>query len=332
MYRFVYIPFRAESIYKIGYERIFAGEYQRANQRFNEAFNIHPKKDWFYRYAEAFRDQRQFILAEQKYDALLRHYPRDKKGVLDYAHLQTYSLRNFAKADTILRHQLLDFAPNDREGLLAAGDNFLLWGEIDPARYEDARFNFARLLELDGWRAPVVERMMKYFIRTDNLGETLHLRRWFDSHPRLRLSAETLGELGGYLLDKKLEEVRGVPNEFIEHIGGVRDILLEAVHANPSLPEPHYHLARYYNSLGMTHEERVTLEVAIHAFNSAPEESVRRLHYRIDTHQRLADLLINAREFISAEEQLIRGINLYEDAVSRRVISRSPQYGRLYAA
>ena len=331
LYKFVYTPIKAENIYKIGYERIFAGEYQRANERFSEAFAIQRKKNWFYRYAEAFRDERQYIYAEQKYDELLSYYPRDKKGILDYANLETNYLRNYAKADNILRWQLLDHNPNDREGLLAAGDNSLVWGEIDPSKYEDARFYYARLLEKYGWQAPVVERMMMYFIRTDNLREVLPLRDWFTNNPKASLSAESLGELGGYLLDKQLEEVRGVPNEHIEYIGSVRDMLLEAVYANPSLPEPHYHLARYYQSLGNTTEERVTLRVANRAFDDAPEGSIRRLNYRIDAIQRYADALITAREFIPAEEQLVKGINLYEDAVSRRLITRSPKYGKLYA-
>ncbi|MDR0456363.1 MAG: tetratricopeptide repeat protein, partial [Treponema sp.] len=331
VYNFIYIPLKAEEIYKIGYERISAGEYQRANQRFSEAFGIHRKKVWFYKYAEAFRDERQYIYAEQKYEELLRYYLRDKKGILDYANLETYYLRNYAKADSLLRNQLLDYAPNDPDGLLAAGDNCLMWGEVDPSKYEDARYYYARLLEKYGWKAPVVERMMKYFIRTDNLKETLILKNWFDNNPKWELSAESMGELGGYLLDKQLEEARGVPNEYIEYIDGVRDLLLKAVYADPSLPEPHYHLARYYRNLGNTHEERVTLRIAVRTFDEAHEVSVRRLNYHIDAIQRYADVLINDREFIPAEEQLIKGINLYEDAVERRLISRSSQYGKLYA-
>jgi tetratricopeptide (TPR) repeat protein len=173
--------------------------------------------------------------------------------------------------------------------------------------------------------------MMKYFIRTDNLKETLPLYAWFVNNPKRILPAETMAELGGYLLDKRLEEVRGVPNEYVEQIEGIRDLLLNAVKSNPALPEPHYHLARYYQSLGNIHEERVTLEVAIRAFDAAGEESVRRRMYRIDAHLRYANNLINSREFTPAEEQLVRGINLYEDALSRRLISRSPDYGRLYA-
>ncbi|MDR1838769.1 MAG: tetratricopeptide repeat protein [Treponema sp.] len=335
-YNFIYIPIKAESIYKRGYERIPVGEYQRANQLFDEAFATHQKKKWFYLYAEAFRDQRRYLLAEEKYDELLRYYPRDKKGVLDYAHLQTYYMLNYDKANRLLQQQLLDYAPDDYDGLLAAGDNFLLWADSDPDRfydkYEDARFSYARLLESYGWQVPVVERMLRYFIHTDNLKEVLYLRIWFENDSkRRRLSPTSLSELGGYLLDKQLEKPSGVPDPYIESIESVRDMLLRAVREEPTLPEPHYHLARYHNSLGNTYEERLTLENAIRAFDLAQTETVRRRLYRVDTHYRYANLLINNREFFPAEEQIVKGIQLYEDFVSRNLISITPQLGQLYA-
>lgn len=331
IYKFIYIPLNAERIYKIGYERIFAGEYQRANERFNDAFSRHRKKIWFYRYAEAFRDERQYVYAEQKYDELLRYYIRDKKGVLDYAALETYYLRNYDKADRLLRRELLDYAPNDSEGLLALGDNSLAWGEIDYSKYEDARFAYARWLSIFGWKDPVVERMLKYFIRTDNLKEVLPLYDYFTTGKKRQISADSLAELGGYLLDKQLEEQRGVPNEYIERIEGVRPLLLRAIEADPSLPEAHYHLSRYYNKLGNRDDERITLERALKAFKESRQETIRRLNYRIDANMRYADILIKSREFFAAEESLVEGINLYEDALSRRLIARNPGFGRLYA-
>jgi tetratricopeptide (TPR) repeat protein len=331
VYKFIYTPLHAEQIYKIGYERIFAGEYQRANERFSDAFSRHRKKVWFYKYAEAFRDERQLLYAEQKYDELLRYYPRDKKGVLDYAALETYYLRNYDKADRLLRHELLDYAPDDPHGLLALGDNSLAWGEIDYSKYDDARFAYARLLSKYGWKDPVVERMMKYFIRTDNLKEVLPLYEYFTGSKKRIISADSLAELGGYLLDKQLEEQRGVPNEYIERIEGVRDLLFRAIKADPSLPESHYHLSRYYHNLGNIHEERITLETAIDAFNASRQETIRRLNYRIDAHRRYANILVNDREFFAAEESLVKGINLYEDALSRRLIPAGREFGRLYA-
>jgi len=336
-YKFIYIPLKAESIYKRGYERIPVGEYQRANELFHDAFTLHRKKKWFYAYAEAFRDQRRYMLAENKYDELLRYYPRDKKGVLDYAALNTYYLMNYDKANRLLQRELLDYAPNDFEGLIAAGDNFLDWADSNPQKfydhYEDARFSYARLIEKYGWLPPIIERMLKYFIHTDNLKETLQLRVWFENDPKRRkLSTPTLAELGGYLLDKQLEKTPGtVPDPYIESIESVRNMLLKAVMQDPYLPESHYHLARYYHNLGNTHEERLTLENAIRAFDLAKQESVKRRLYRVDTHYRYANLLINNKEFFPADEQAVRGIELFEDFYNRNLIPATPQLGQLYA-
>jgi len=335
-YKFIYLPLKAESLYKRGYERIGAGEYQRANELFEEASKYHRKKKWFYTYAEGFRDQRRYLLAENKYDELLRFYPRDKKGVLDYANLETNYLLNYEKADKLLQHELLDYAPNDVDGLLAAGDNFLAWADSDPSKfydkYEDARFCFARVLQIIGWTGPVLERMLLYFMHTDNLKETLNLRAWFENNrKKYKLSTPVLAELGGYLLDKQLEKPKGVPNAYVESIESVRDMLLQAVKEDNLLPEPHYHLARYYKNLGNIREERLTLENAIRAYDLAKKESVRRRLNRVDTHYRYANLLINNKEFFPAEEQLVRGIELYEDFVNRNLIAPTPQLGQLYA-
>jgi tetratricopeptide (TPR) repeat protein len=305
-WQFIYIPVHSESIYRLGCERIADGEYERANERFNEAFALRRVKQWFYRYAEAFRDERQYIYAEEKYDELLRFYPRDKKGVLDYN-------------------------VDDREGLLALGDNSLAWGEVDPSRYENARQAYARLLERYGWQDPIAERMLLYFIRTDNLGQVIPLQQSLIGNSGKKTSPAVLSELGGYLLNKQLEEVRGVPDANIERIEGVRDILIRAIRGDPSLPEPRYHLARYYNRFDNAAEERQTLESALRAFDAAGEESPRRTAYRIDAERRYAWALTRAREFFPAEERLVKGINIYEDALDRRLLSPSPEYGRLYA-
>jgi tetratricopeptide (TPR) repeat protein len=331
VYRFIYTPLRADRIYRLGYERIGAGEYERANERFNEAFRLHRSKDWFFRYAEAFRDARQYLHAEQRYDELLRFYPREKQGALDYAAMETNELRNYPKAERILRTHILDYAVDDRDGLLALGDNNMAWGELEPARYEDARQAYARLLERYGWKDPFVERMLLYFIRTDNLKEVLPLQQYFTEPSRGKIRPAALAELGGYLLDKRLEESRGVPDENIERIGGLRDLLIRAVQAAPGEPEPHYHLARYFNRFGNASEERQSLEAAVRAFDRAQEESPRRSAYRIDAERRYARILVKAREFFAAEEQLSKGVAVYQDALKRRLLSPSPSGGGLYA-
>ena len=335
---YIYIPLKAESIYKQGYGRIAAGEYGWANTRFNEAFATYPKKNWFYRYAEAFRDERQYIEAEKKYQELMyytasknkRGIP-EKQAVLDYAFLATYYMRDYEKADMLLRRNILDYLIYDKDALLALGDNSLAWGEIEPERLEDAREAYATHLERYGQSDPLLERMLKYFIMTDNLQEVIPLQKYFMATEKRPISAVTLADLGGYLINKRTEEVRGVPNEFIANIGGIRDVLLRAIRTDQRLPESYYHLARYYNEMDSINDEAYTLERALQVFAAANEESPRRLGYNIGAIRRYAEILIHRREFFPAEEQLIKGVNLYENGLDRRLLTPNPDFGRLYA-
>ncbi|MDR1178241.1 MAG: tetratricopeptide repeat protein, partial [Spirochaetaceae bacterium] len=342
--QFVITPIRAGNTYKRGYSRIEAGDYTQANVVFEEALRIRRIKKWFFRYAEGFRDARQYIDAENKYEQLLRNYPRDKQGALDYADLETNYLMNYEKADEILRHNILDYSLDDREGLLAQGDNKLLWGdngrsddgselprEVKNQYYEDARRAYARLMEKYGSKDEFLERMLKYFIRTDQLGQVLPLQVHFMSSRKSKISAPALTELGAYLLDKRFEETRGVPDENISRIEGLRALLLRAVDAGPGYPEAHYQLSRYYSHYGSASEERQALENAVRAFDRAGENSIHRISDRIEAQRRYAWLLTLGGESFPAEEQLVKGITIFEDALRRNLLTRSPRYGRLYA-
>lgn len=330
-FAFIYTPLKAESLYKKGYELISAGDYQRANERFSEAFSLWKNKSWFFKYAEQFRDKRQYNYAEKKYEELLRYYPQDKKGALEFADFEVTYLQNYSKADRIVRTQILDYSVDDREGLIALGDVNLAWGDLEPDRYEEARKAFARYMEKYGREDPVLERMLKYFIRTDNLAEVLPLQAYFMESGNRKISGATLAEMGGYLLDKKLQDVKGVPDIHIGKIEGLREVFERAIKTAPGIPEGYYHLARYNSKFGKPADEQAMLEKALSVFDEAPELSGRRIGYHIDTYRRYAQLLIKNKEFISAQAQLIAGISLYEDALKRRVLTRSPDFGRLYA-
>ena len=337
-WKFIYNPIKAEKIYKLGIERIDAGEYGRANERFREAFKIHEKKIWFYKYARAFREARQYTFAEEKYQELLyytasknkKHIP-EKQAVLEYADLETNAIGDYQTADSILRRNILDYDPFDYDALLALGDNNLVWGEYESDRLELARESFATLMERYGRSDPLLERMLKYFIRTDNLGEVIPLQDYFMASVKRKISAETLAEMGGYLLDKRFEKVHGVPNEYLNSIGGIRDILFRAIRQDSMLPESYYHLARYYNYYEDKNEEKVTLDLAVRVFEAVKEETPKRIRYHINTLRRYAEVLISQREFFPAEEHLVKGVKLYQDGLSRRLLTRAPEFGRLYA-
>jgi tetratricopeptide (TPR) repeat protein len=330
-WNFIVVPIQAENLYKEGYTQLRSGEYTRSNDLFRMAFEKHRVKNWFYRYAEGFRDERQYIFAERKYDELLHIYPRDKKGALDYAAMETYYLRNFEKADRIIRANILDYSINDKEGLLALAENSLEWGESDPSRYEEARSSYSRLIEIYGRKDPYLEGMLKYFIRTDKLNEVLPLQAHFMSKKKRKITVPTLTELGAYLLDKRFEEKGGVPEEYAGRIEGIRDILLRAITEDSFYPESYYHLARYYRYYSLFPEERQTLKDAIKAFSIAGNETPKRAAFYIDAHRRLAEALIRTKEFFPAEEEAIKGIKLYEDARARQVVKTDSMFGQLYA-
>ncbi len=333
-YRFIHIPLLAESIYKEGYELIGNGKYPEANDKFNEALSLRRDKKWFYRYAEAFAEKRQYLFAEEKYEGLLKYFPKEKQGALDYAKLET-DLQNYEKADSILRRYILDYAVNDPEGLLALGDNALDWGAVDPSKYENAREAFARYIEAHGQSDPVLERMLKYFIRTDNLKEVLSLQLYFTNpltaNKRV-ISAETFTEMSGYLLNKQFAETEGVPDEYVAEITGVRDLLIQAIEKGPAIPEAYYNIARYYAYFNNAREERASLERAVSLFDAEGETTPVRLKTRLDVERLYAEALIRDKEFFAAEGHLLKGISLYEDAVSRKFITSDPQSVRLYAA
>jgi tetratricopeptide (TPR) repeat protein len=71
--------------------------------------------------------------------------------------------------------------------------------------------------------------------------------------------------------------------------------------------------------------------MAVRVFEYAKEESSKRIGYHINTLRRYAEILSGSREFFPAEENLVKAINLYQDALSRRLLPRSPEFGRLYA-
>jgi tetratricopeptide (TPR) repeat protein len=176
-----------------------------------------------------------------------------------------------------------------------------------------------------------LERMLLYFIRTDSLAETLPLQAHFLSSKRRKISSATLSELGGYFLDKKTAVTEGVPDRNLSRIENIKELLQEAVRRDAKNPEAYYHLTRYFERFGKPAEEKRAAERAIEAFAAAPESSAKRASYRIDAHRRLASLLVKEKEFLSAEERLLEGIRLYEDALARRLLGRKQEFGRLYA-
>jgi tetratricopeptide (TPR) repeat protein len=331
-WRFIYVPLAADSLYRAGYQRIAEDRYPEAETDFAKATQLREFVAWYYRYAEAYAAKRQYILAEKKYASLVFAHPKEKEGILAWARLEKEQLK-FEEAVKVLKGAprsakgedargmtgLLSWDYFNEEGLLLLGDVYLDWAEEAPARYEDARRTYATLLEHYGDQDAYLERMLLYFIRIDRLSEVLPLKTHFLADPkRAALSAGVLAELGGYLLDK------GMLDE-------VRDILMTAAKKDPSVPESHYHLARYFRRAGAPREERKALDNAVRTFAALPGLGGKRAGMYVDSLIWRARFLASEKEWLGAERDYAVAAAEYEKALELRRVKVGPRFGEAYA-
>ena len=181
---FIYKPARASMLYKQGYALLESEDFPQSETKFNEATKYSLQRKWFFNYARGYRNHKQYIRAEQMYKNILYCFNHDKTGGLEYAAMELNDLANYEKVENILLRQVLDFHVNDQDGILLLGDNYLEWAtEKDSSKFDDARRFYSDLIQLYGNNSSKMDlfssRMMRYFIRTDNLLEVLTLKERF---------------------------------------------------------------------------------------------------------------------------------------------------------
>ena len=333
-FTFVYRPIHALILYNEGYRQLEEGAFREANLYFDRALTEWRYPNQFFRYADGFKEQRQFMLAEEKYEELL--YPvmwrhegavqkrpdirrirgAEERGILEYSRLETDRLENFEFAEELLKI-LLDQDKHDYDALLAAGDNYLAWGEYEYERYEDARRAYATLIQYHGSRYELLFRMLRYFIRTDNYKEVARLKEQFKAERRLKVEPDAYAELGGYLVDKN-------------DLDDVKDILNRAMEVDPTVPEIHYHLARYFRRIEDEQQERTALDFAEEYLEESRPLGRGRLERLVDTYNRQGEVDFEDGEYLSAEENYVKAKGLYEDGRERRVLEPSALFGSIY--
>ncbi len=320
-YWFVYRPIHAISLYKRGYAYIENNQYKTANRDFNTARKIWNLKSWYYRYAEAYIGKRQYILAEEKYQQLLDSFPGDKKGLLDYARLESKYLANYEKADKLL-DEILNERNNDYDALLAKGDNYMEWAKEDPSKYEKARFNYALILQTYGDIRVVLFRMLRYFIRTDQGAEAERLFRILDADKKAKVDPGVYAELAGYLIDK------GKRNP--KKLELVPDILDRAMKEAMKMPEIHYQWARYYEEVEKPGEEMKALKYVLYLLKDKQPTTTEVLKMKIDSYNRLGEIYYNRKEIITAEENFQKAVNLAEDSLKRKILKPNKLFGSAF--
>ncbi len=315
-YRYLYLPISSFVTYRSGYDHLMGNRVQLANQSFDKATSIWPMKNWYYRYAEGFAQKAKFEEAAAKYQQLLKRWPGDKKGILDFAAMRSQRQGLYQDANTLLQ-QILEKNMWDYDALLAAGDNALEWASENPSHLEEARLDYATLIERYGEKEALLFRMLRYFVRTDKKAEAETLREYFASRKDIKVDPQAYAEYGGYLIDK---------NDMIY----AQDVLMAARDAKPDLPLIHYNLARYYRAVKDPAEERKALTAALANMKPTDIMDQSRITMEVDSHRLLGELDYSSQAYLEAEGQYKAAVAVVEQAQKNNLTVSGPAIGLAY--
>ena len=336
-FTFMYRPLKAESLYRAGYNLIAQELYAQSETNFNKALTYKVKRKWFFKYARAYREKRQYERAAVMYEQLVKRFKFDKEGALEYAHMEADDLADYERAAEIVRRFILDYHINDKDAMLYLGDIYLDWAGTDGSdvekaeRFEQARLQYSTLMSLYGSNDLYLSRMLRYFIRTDNLREVLPLKTYFTSTKKTALNAQDLIDLGGYLLEKQFGYLPPADEYLRGYIDNVKKVLERGIKADPTIPEGHYNLSRYFVRTGDSQQAKTALTNALAMFDAAKKQSHERTLKHIDAYRLLGERYIAEREYLLAEKQYAEGISLFEQRREYTGLKSDKNVGRLYA-
>lgn len=328
---FIVKPSIAEHLYKQGYALIDQEMYPQSEERFDQALTYKPKKKWFYRYAENYQNHKQFDRARLMYRGILQRFNHEKDAGLKWAKMESDDLFNYEEAERLLKREVLDYHVNDADAILQLGDLYLDWAtEKDSSKYPLAKEQYDFLISLYGTNDTYLSRQMRYFIRTDNLSQVLRYKEIF--YPRKKsLGSQDLTELSGFLLDKRYGKLSVAEEPLRFYIEDLRSLLERALNADLSNPLAHYNMARYFVQTSNPNAAIYYLKNAIQFFDEQNVRNNRDTYKFINSYRLLGEQYIEQKEYLLAEENYGKGINLFEDENASSGFESTEDIGHLYA-
>lgn len=327
---FIYKPTMARMLYKQGYVLLENNEYPQSEIKFSEAVRYKPIRKWFFKYAHAYRDHKQYERSGQMYRNILNYFKHDLEAGLEWAQMELYERANYERAEEIVRREVLDYHINSSDGLLLLGDIFLEWADIDSSKYDEAREQYSNLIQLYGATDTYMSRMMRYFIRTDRLRNVLELKNRFYPNKK-SLCAEDWVELSGYLLDKIYGPLPRSEEYLRSQIEDLRSMLEIAEKADPSIPASHYNMARYFVHNGNFAGAKNELQMALDCYDKLTYRTKKNIYGEIDTCRILGELYADTREYLKAQEIYTRGIVLYQNENEKTGLKGDLSTGLIYS-
>lgn len=368
VWTFIVCPIWANNLYKEGYSLLEREQYPQSLEKFNEAIKKKQVKKWFFKYAQGYRDHKQFGSAElpsdrkrkrnlftpsltveegdnslgpnasTMYRSILERYDHDKQAGIEWAEMEAELFR-WERAERILTREVLDYHINDPDAILALGDLYLEWADSDiegnVEKFPEAKKQYDLLVELYGEDDKLYDRysarQMRYFIRTDDLATVLNYKEYFYPKKMKYVENSDVTELGGYLFDKRYGELRPSEENLRSQIENVKPILTMAVERDGTDPVALYNLARYYVQTKANSNARVTCEEAIKAFENKKSLKRKDTYKYINTYRILGEMYCGEKQYIQAQKAYISGVELFESNKDLNAYIGNQDVGKLYA-
>mgnify|MGYP002711284261 FL=1 len=328
---FIYKPARASSLYKQGYALLQDNQYPQSEKKFNQALTYKPVKKWFFRFAQGYRNHRQYDRSRMMYRAIIQRYNHDKKAGLEWADMETSDLYNYEEGERILKREVLDYHINDSDALLALGDLYLEWAsDRNAEKFPLAKEQYDLLTQLYGINDLYLSRQMRYFIRTDNLRQVLMYKSILMGKKNA-ISSKDLIELSGYMLDKRYGKLRPSEENLRFSIEDVRKLLETALKSAPENSVALYNMGRYFVETRSGRNAAKLLEASINSFENQPKRNRKDTYKYINAVRLLGEEMRNQREYLTAEELYGKGIEIFERERNSSGFESDENVGTLYS-
>ena len=214
---------------------------------------------------------------------------------------------------------------------LMLGDVFLEWGtEKDPEKLDLAMEQYAHLIERNGITDLYESRLMRYYIRKDELSQVLYYKEKFTEREK-SLGGEDWTELSGYLLDKLYGNLAPSEEYLREKIEDVLKLLNRAIKLDGDNPVAYYNLGNYYVRTNDSAYVEASLQQAVEKFNDAPHLKRRDIYKYIDSYRLLGENYIKTMDVLRAQEEYSKGISIYTKEKEIAGFEGNEQIGHLYA-
>ncbi|WP_040236193.1 periplasmic flagellar collar protein FlcA [Borrelia crocidurae] len=362
--------------YKEGISYIYENKRELAKATFKDAYYMRPNRKWFLTYAKAFESIKDFDSAEEKYEELFTVDPFsegaskrrrkifDKDGYISYAFMKM-RLGEYSDANSIL-DEVISYDIYDYEALMAKGENYFQWAQVDPMYYRNSINDYTILLSKYGHRKKEVlfklfdayieagaEREadnVNAFIKTnqeldiDEVVYTKYVKKLIDKYveftvynKRINALSRNLKYLNAQmnLLNKEFSNFKINSGKSVSDIlndvnlnSEIEYILRRILLKNPDYNKALFESGRYFYYMGDLKKSEGYLLTAINGFRQ--EDSINNAGEKIIAYRILSDIYEKGNDTLKANNIVSLALNEYDFYKRNGLIKGSRELALIY--